>query len=125
MKKLFLILASVIISISVYADKDVEASLCWHDKTISITELRSCSEITLNNNAYKIFSYKLGFTMPNGNGKQKDYIEFTGVDEKIIESFTEKFKDYTPEKLYLEEIIAVDKNNEKYKLENVVIIVTQ
>ncbi|MCB9361196.1 MAG: hypothetical protein H6587_08580 [Flavobacteriales bacterium] len=123
MKKLTLTLFAALISISMFADKDVEASLCWHDKTISITELRNCSEITLNNEAYKIFSYKLGFVHKHDN--TQDYIEFTGVDKNINTSFTEKFKDYTPEKLYLEEIIVVDKNNEKYKLENVVIIVTK
>ena len=125
MKKLILTLAATFISVSMYADKDVEASLCWHDKSISITELRSCSKITLNNDTYKIFSYRLGFTIPNGDGNKRDYIEFTGVDDNILNSFTDKFKDYTPEKLYLEEIIAVDENNEKYKLENVVITVTK
>jgi len=102
-----------------FAEKDVEASLCWHTESISIVDLRSCKTITLNNEKYKVFSYKLGFT------KDKDLIEFNGVSEVIIDNFLDEFKDFIPEKLYLEDIVVVDEKNEKFKLEHLIITVTK
>jgi hypothetical protein len=123
MKKLILSIAAVVISTSMFANKDVEVSLCANTNSIKIKELRYCRELTLNNEKYKIFSFKLGFTKEMDGDSM--YIEFGGVSEKIEDSFCENFKTYTPDKLYLEDVIVVNENNEKFMLENIVFEVTK
>lgn len=124
MKKLALSIAAIVISASTFAHKDVEASLCSNTTSISINDLQNCNEVTLNNSAYKIWSYKLGFVIPQSDGT-KDYTEFTGVSEKIIDSFIEKLRTVKPDKLYLEEVIVVNEKNEKFKLDPITIEVTK
>ncbi|HRN42495.1 MAG TPA: hypothetical protein PK649_10555 [Vicingus sp.] len=122
MKNLILSAIAILTSLSTFANKDCEASLCANTQEINKKELNFCKEIVLTNENYKVWSFKLGYTKTNDDGTT-NYIEFNGISNKIEESFLENFKTFTPEKLYLEEIIVVDENNEKFKLDNVVITV--
>lgn len=123
MKKLILSIAAVVISTSMFANKDVEASLCSKTNSISKSELLNCREITLNNAKYKIWSYKLGYEHKHDN--TKDYFEFTGVSEKIEDGFMARLKNYTPDVLYLEQVIVVNEKNEKFTLDPIKIYITE
>src|SRR5690606_33495624 len=98
MKKLIFLIVAVAVSTYMFANKDVEASLCSKTNSISKSELLNCSEITLNNAKYKILSYKIGFSHKHDD--TQDYIEFSGDSEKIVEKFTDSIKQYSPDMLY-------------------------
>ncbi len=119
MKKLILSIAAVLISASMFANKDVEASLCSNTNSISIKDLQNCKELMLNNEEWKVEYFQIGFVVDG------DYHEYTMESKDITDNFFKKIEKYTPTKLYIERIIVSNKQNEKKTLPNLSLNVTE
>ena len=119
MKKLILTISAVVITANMFANKDVEASLCSNTNSISIKDLQNCKELILNNEEWKVEYFQIGFIIGN------DYQEYTMQSKDITENFFKKIEELTPARLYVERIMVSNKQNEKKTLPNLSIVVTE
>ncbi|MFB0924699.1 MAG: hypothetical protein QMB65_05390, partial [Vicingaceae bacterium] len=117
MKKTTLILAIMFLSIGMYATNDIEVSLCDNklskNTVINREALSRCNELTLNTKDWKIKSFSLGY-LGEGN-----YIESTLSENTISEKTANSLKKYAPSKIYIEQIIIVNRTGEEKRLESI------
>lgn len=119
MKQFIIILFSFIISSSAFCSDPTSVNFCNNTiNTISLTDLLNCNELTVNDATYSIQSLKLGFEA-NGN-----YYEQNITGSIIPQTFLTNIQTYSPDKIYIEDIILVDGNNITKPIKGFTIVVT-
>lgn len=119
MKQIFLLTTTLLLSISAYCSDPTTINFCNNSSnTIDMADLLNCNELTVNNTIYSIQSLKLGFE-ENGNFHQ------TTLNGNIIpQTLLNDIQTYSPDKIYIEDIILVDSNNQEKSLKSVIIKIT-
>lgn len=114
MKKLSLITVVLMLTITAFAQNDLKVNFCSKAANeIKIIDLINCKIISVNNPDYKVASYSLGFAVGN------DYKEMKIEDHAITEKVVDFLKKYSPDFIYIEQIVLINKQGEKMNTEPV------
>jgi len=114
MKKLSLTTLVLVLSFTAFAQKDLKVEFCSKSANeIKIIDVINCKIISVNSPDYKVASYSIGFM----NGK--DYRELKIEDHAITEKVIDALKKYTPDLIYIEQIVLINKQGEKMNAEPV------
>tara|TARA_B100000809_G_scaffold252685_1_gene287676 strand:- start:4388 stop:4765 length:378 start_codon:yes stop_codon:yes gene_type:complete len=123
MKKILTLLAVLVLSLTTYAQSGIGIFLCENTQekpnvtTLTITQLTTCSELTVSNKNYSLGSYSA--TMAVGG----DVRVLTVIGNKISEKLKSSIKKYKPNKIYFEQIVLIDeKGNKIYGATHTVIL---
>ena len=132
MKKLTLTIVAAIISTCLFANNDLEASICnlpstnsitksgktFRTVTISKTAFSNCQQLTLNDKNWKVKSFSVGMT------SNKNYHVIHQFDGTLSEKIHKKIKEFSPEKIYIEEIVLINENKEVKEISNFTVIIS-
>lgn len=111
-RKISLFLVGFIFSFSAFSQDVVKLNFC--NKTVSEVTIRNmieCKTISTDNPDYKVFSFALGFI------SGKDYKEGKMTDNVISDAIINLLKEDNPNVVYIEQIVAINKQGKKITLE--------
>lgn len=119
MKYFITLITTLLISFNAYCSDPTTVYFCANTTNIiTLTDLLNCNELTVNDATYNIQSLKLGF---EANGS---YYEQIITGNTIPQTFIDYIQSYSPVKIYMENIILTDSNNQTKNLKPLTFKVT-
>lgn len=113
MKNLSLFVIGIIFSFSAFAQKPIEINFCGRSVSeVNIQSMIECKLLSTNNADYKVTSYQLGFITG------KDYMDVNITDNTLTELAIELIKKHNPTLIYIEQIVAINKQGKKINVES-------
>lgn len=114
MKELSVTILVLMLSFTAFAQNNLKVNFCSKAANeIKIIDLINCKLISVNNPDYKVASYSIGFKTG------KDFMELNIEDNAITEKVVEVLKKHSPDFIYLEKIVLINKKGEKMNAEPV------
>ena len=112
MTKLFSFAITIFVSCSIFAQKPIEINFCGKSVSeVNIQSMIECKLLSTNNADYKVTSYQLGFITG------KDYMDVNITDNTLTELAIELIKKHNPTLIYIEQIVAINKQGKKINVE--------
>ncbi|MGE0562338.1 MAG: hypothetical protein AB7O47_11005 [Flavobacteriales bacterium] len=113
MKNLSLLVIGLIISFSAFSQEKMNISICEKPVgSVHLNHLLECKMLTVNNPAYKVFSFKVGFK------SGKDFIEVKMSDNVLSEKIIDRIKLDNPTEIFIDDVVLINKKGEKSKTDS-------